>query len=227
MKNKVELSDVEEAIKGETYTVLPDRRTTICQLTLDNGFTVDGHSACVDEANFDQELGQKYSRAEAVKKVWAYLGFRLADRMAVLQAAAAPQLVEEGSQTYVGVKAVHAVPMTRGEYNTYRGWTIPPDEDPEEAGYRIEYLTDGYVSWHPAKTFHDSYKPVDAKPSTYGSRLRAETVELATRLKKLGVFLNSEDFKKLDEVDQKLLAHQALSMNNYLKVLNVRVARAG
>lgn len=78
---RVTLEQVQAAIKGETYTVLPDGRTTICQLTLDNGFTVDGHSACVSKENFDAEIGNKYAREEAVKKVWAYLGFRLADKV--------------------------------------------------------------------------------------------------------------------------------------------------
>lgn len=79
---RVTIEQVEAAIKGETYTVLPDGRTTICQLTLDNGFTVDGHSACVSIENFNAELGNKYSREEAVKKVWNHLGFRLADKLA-------------------------------------------------------------------------------------------------------------------------------------------------
>ncbi|QYW01946.1 hypothetical protein CPT_Piffle_092 [Stenotrophomonas phage Piffle] len=79
---RVTIEQVEAAIREETYTVLPDGRTTICQLTLDNGFTVDGHSACVSKENFNPEIGNKFAREEAVKKVWAYLGFRLADRLA-------------------------------------------------------------------------------------------------------------------------------------------------
>lgn len=29
---------------------------------------------------------------------------------------------------YIGTKIIHAKPMTRGEYNTFRGWPIPNDE---------------------------------------------------------------------------------------------------
>lgn len=79
--SSVTIEQVQAAIKGETYTVLPDGRTTICQLTLDNGFTVDGKSACVSIANFNEALGNKYSREDAVSKVWAFLGFRLADEL--------------------------------------------------------------------------------------------------------------------------------------------------
>lgn len=29
---------------------------------------------------------------------------------------------------YIGTKIVHAVSMTRADYNTYRGWTLPADD---------------------------------------------------------------------------------------------------
>lgn len=78
---RVTLEQVEAAIVGETYTVLPNGRTTVCQLTLDNGFTVEGMSACVSIENFNAELGNKYSRQRAVDQVWQLLGFRLQDTL--------------------------------------------------------------------------------------------------------------------------------------------------
>lgn len=78
---KVTIEQVEAAIVGETYTVLPNGRTTVCQLTLDNGFTVEGQSACVSIENFNAELGNKYARQRAVDEVWHVLGFRLADKL--------------------------------------------------------------------------------------------------------------------------------------------------
>lgn len=78
---RVTPKDVEAAIVGETYTVLPNGRTTVCQLTLDNGFTVEGMSACVSIENFNTELGNKYSRQRAVDQVWQLLGFRLQDTL--------------------------------------------------------------------------------------------------------------------------------------------------
>jgi hypothetical protein len=36
--------------------------------------------------------------------------------------------------TYIGTKALRARPMSRGEYNSFRGWEIPADEDPSEGG---------------------------------------------------------------------------------------------
>lgn len=81
LQTRVTEDDVMAAILHEetTFTVLPDGVTTICQLTLDNGYTVNGQSACVDPANFDQNTGRKYSYDDAMRKVWPLLGFRLAD----------------------------------------------------------------------------------------------------------------------------------------------------
>ena len=81
MSNRVTPEMVQAAISGETYTVLPDGRTTYCQLTLDNDFTVEGKSACVSIENFNAELGKQYSRENAVEQVWQFLGFRLADKL--------------------------------------------------------------------------------------------------------------------------------------------------
>ena len=51
---------------------------TVVLVELRNGFTLIEESACVDPANYDQELGEKYALAKAKKKVWNLLGFLLA-----------------------------------------------------------------------------------------------------------------------------------------------------
>ena len=63
-------------------------------------------------------------------------------------------------QLYQCHKQVHAEPMKRGDYNTFRGWTIPADENPEDEGYKVIYglgTPDEYVSWSPKKQFDDGY----------------------------------------------------------------------
>ena len=79
--NRVTPEQVEAAIIGETYTVLPNGRTTVCQLTLDNGFTVEGLSACVSIENFDRSIGNRIARQNALNQVWQLLGFRLSDQL--------------------------------------------------------------------------------------------------------------------------------------------------
>jgi len=78
---RVTPQDLTAAIVGVDYQVLKDGRTTICLLTLDNGYTVRGESSCVCPENFDAALGEQYAREDAERKVWPLLGFRLADTL--------------------------------------------------------------------------------------------------------------------------------------------------
>ena len=78
---KVTLEGIKAKIKGETYLVLPDGRTTLCQLTLENGYTVNGHSACVDPTEFDLNLGRKIAFEDAVRQIWPLEGYLLAEKM--------------------------------------------------------------------------------------------------------------------------------------------------
>lgn len=60
---------------------------------------------------------------------------------------------------YMGFKLIKAEPMNRGEYNKYRGWTIPEDENPLDEGYLVRY-NDDYVSWSPKEVFEKAYMEV-------------------------------------------------------------------
>ena len=69
-------------IKIEEYVYCQSSPTlTICVLALRNGFSVVGQSACVDPAEFDPEKGKELAFQDARSKVWAFLGFRLADNL--------------------------------------------------------------------------------------------------------------------------------------------------
>lgn len=61
---------------------------------------------------------------------------------------------------YIGCKLIEAKPMTRGDYNKYRGWIIPENENPDDNGYLVKY-PDGYVSWSPKQIFDSAYLKVD------------------------------------------------------------------
>lgn len=77
---KVQLSDMMAKIKETTYTLLPNGRTTICQITLENGFTVEGSSACVVKSEYNQGLGEKYSFEKAIDELWKIEGYLLAEK---------------------------------------------------------------------------------------------------------------------------------------------------
>lgn len=67
------------------------------------------------------------------------------------------------SMQYVGVKIVDASPMTRGDYNRYRGWPMPLNEDPYDRGYLVKY-EEGYESWCPKGTFEKHNRPTTGMP---------------------------------------------------------------
>lgn len=69
---------------------------------------------------------------------------------------------------YVGTKMLEAKPMTRGDYNKYRGWLIPLDENPADEGYLVKYQ-DNYESWSPKAAFEESYR--DCNDFTFGIAL--------------------------------------------------------
>lgn len=73
-------------------------------------------------------------------------------------------------ERYIGTKIIDAQPMTRGEYNRYRGWSIPADENPADSGYLVKY-SDGYESWSPEKQFNDAYRRCDNM--TFGLAIEA------------------------------------------------------
>lgn len=58
-----------------------DKRLTVCILTLQNGYTVTGESCCVDIKNFNKEIGEKVSKANAVDKIWGLEGYLLKQRL--------------------------------------------------------------------------------------------------------------------------------------------------
>lgn len=72
--------------------------------------------------------------------------------------------------TYIGTKMIRATPMTRGDYNSLRGWDMPAGEDAADDGFLVEYQ-DGHISWSPKATFDDTYRPTAGMP--FGLALEA------------------------------------------------------
>lgn len=84
--DRVTVESIEAKIVREDYLTHAGGSTlTICILTLANGFTVTGESACVDLRNFDPELGKKYAREAAFEKIWPLEGYLLRERMAAAE----------------------------------------------------------------------------------------------------------------------------------------------
>lgn len=72
---------IDAAIAKEQYHVFEGSCLTVCCLTLQNGFTVTGESACASPENFNAELGQKIAREKARDKIWPLEGYLLKQRL--------------------------------------------------------------------------------------------------------------------------------------------------
>lgn len=81
MRTKVTKEDVQNKIVSVDYFVMPDGRTTIAHVTLDNSFTVRGESSCVSIVNFNKELGEKLALEKAMNKIWELEGYLLAEQL--------------------------------------------------------------------------------------------------------------------------------------------------
>ena len=83
-------------------------------------------------------------------------------------------------KTYIGTKLVKMRPMNRADYNTYRGWTLPADENGADEGYLVEYLDggkpnhsdhEGYISWSPKEQAEAAYR--ETSGLTFGLAVEA------------------------------------------------------
>ena len=137
-------------------------------------------------------------------------------------------------KNYIGTKRIEAEPMTRGDYNKYRGWTIPADENPEDEGYIVKYSND-YISWSPKQTFEEAYSEIGENPlydtallmksNDFKDRFRAEYYQLKIRANGLKTMLkkyknNTLPFKP--NCTYELLFTQLVYMENYIIVLEER-----
>jgi len=80
LPNKLTMGDILETVKRADYWRLGDSTTTVCQLTLKNGFTVTGTSACIDPLEFNKAIGEKVAWENALDKVWELEGYLLQQR---------------------------------------------------------------------------------------------------------------------------------------------------
>jgi hypothetical protein len=93
---RVTLQSMEDKIAAEySFTAdsalrgcpIPDclKIFTICIIVMKNGFMVTGESAPASPENFNPELGRKFAREMAIRKLWGFEGYAL--REALSQAA--------------------------------------------------------------------------------------------------------------------------------------------
>jgi len=68
------------AIENQHSPVKVAPTATICNILLDNGYSVRGESACVNPENYNQEIGEKIAYDNAFRQLWPLFGFLLAEK---------------------------------------------------------------------------------------------------------------------------------------------------
>jgi hypothetical protein len=77
---RVTLDSMEAKIASESY-VVHEGILTICIIKMANGFYVTGESAPASPANFNADLGRKFAREQAMRKLWVFEGYALRERL--------------------------------------------------------------------------------------------------------------------------------------------------
>ena len=78
---RVTSNSIDNKIKSSMYHQFPGTNTTVCCLTLENGYTVVGHSACASDANFDKNIGERLAYDHAKNQIWALEGYVLKEHL--------------------------------------------------------------------------------------------------------------------------------------------------
>ena len=75
-KKSLSESDIEDVIQSEEYMKI-GKKTTLCLLTLKNGFEITGTSSCVSAKMYSSEIGKRLAREKAKDTIWLCEGYVL------------------------------------------------------------------------------------------------------------------------------------------------------
>ena len=91
---------------------------------------------------------------------------------------------------------------------------------PEVGGYYVLY-NDGYQSYSPAEPFEEGY--TELVEDTFLTRLKKEEEELSIKMDKLEIFMCSEKFNNIPDIQKSLLRVQYMAMDTYKMCLLERI----
>ncbi|CAB4124775.1 Phage protein (N4 Gp49/phage Sf6 gene 66) family [uncultured Caudovirales phage] len=80
--NRVSIPSIKARISNVVYRrPFNDTTLSLCVITMVNGFTFVGKSACADPANFDEEVGQRYAYEDAFKQIWSHEAYLIRETL--------------------------------------------------------------------------------------------------------------------------------------------------
>lgn len=146
-------------------TPQPLELLTICVLILRNGFTVVGKSGVASPENFNESIGNRIARENAVREIWPLMGYQLRSALANTPPPISNAFVAPGCEKFA----------------------------------------------EPAAT-------------TFQDRVRTERAELAEKVEKLTAFRATDRWADVHPSEQYRLRAQLSHMENYLQILDDRIA---
>lgn len=141
---------IQAVIKDEIYTRLPDSNTTVCQLTLQNGYKVLGvNMGSVDPANYNEEIGCEYAYKDAVSKIWQLEGYLLAERLHVE--------AEDGENTKsAAVQVFHVLRQVQDVIRGHRDGAMPAGS----VARLVSLLEQPLADWEPLAAVPEGFTHV-------------------------------------------------------------------
>lgn len=211
-------SDFVEKLIGHTaFQLLPDGRSTVCQITLVNGFTLSGISSFIDTGNYDEEVGRSRAYEKAMQKV--------RDAAALLFA---EQQYEIGK-----IQSIDARNLLRGigfYFKHYTGsiykllHTAKNKSDLTETAV-YQSVADGEIYTRPLDQFYEKFTCVFDLPASeaFLIGLQGEHDEVMLKHSKLGKLVCNPKPDHFTDENWQLCCDQFKHMTNYADVLLARM----
>ncbi len=205
---------IDAVIVDEDYHVFTATCLTVCCLTLANGFTVTGESACASPENFDAEIGRKIARGNARDKVWQLEGYLLKQSLSNMSASEALF----GFAGWITTRNTEVVASAHHDAGVWAQLVV-------QFCYENK-LTDPREGWE-NNLVHPSGECSGAAISgvePHKQRVIDEKNELDNKAKMLSDFIGmSSMFEKLDVEEQERMRLQNDIMWQYSEVLGHRI----
>lgn len=124
---------------------------------------------------------------------------------------------------FIGHISVIATAMSREEYNQYRGWALPANENGLDKGFLVNYEATGHQAWMKDTDFNKLFNPAD----TFLDRLEDEKAELDKKLEGLNKTLDVVAKPSFISDQQWIyMTRQQYTMRQYSQILAHRMAEA-
>lgn len=206
--------EVESLIAETQYTLLPNKRSTVCSITLVNGFTVNGISSVVSGVDYDEEVGRITAHKKAMSEVWDIATALFTEKLH--QAKLAEQLEDlRGTGEY----------FKHHKGDIYKLLHIAKNEADLDEVAVYQAVKDGVIYTRPAREFYEKFTCVVDLSAEEGLKLQvqAEYDELKVKYSQMESSLGMGQPEYVTDNHWWLIKRQLAPMREYHEVLTARI----